>query len=82
MLFEIYLNFDMRIYKKKISQLEHNKYGKYSKFAFFPKVLIYVIFLAIKCKSNDKNIINEMKTYQIKIFSPMNQFPWQINVIW
>ena len=52
---------DKGIYIKKIKRTQNNKSGKYSKLALFPKVLIYIIFLAIKCKSNSKNIINDMK---------------------
>ena len=50
-----------RIYLKKVKQTHYNKNGKYSNLALFPKVLIYIIFLGIKCKSNNTSIINDVK---------------------
>ena len=49
---------DKHIHKKIIKHTKSNKSRKNSKIALFPKILIYILFLAIKSKSNCEKFID------------------------
>ena len=60
---------DKRVYNKIIKYRKYNKNGKNSKIALFPKVLIYVFFLAIKSQSNYEEISDIKKLSNHDFFS-------------
>ena len=62
---------DKRVYNKIIKYKKYNKSGKNSKIALFPKVLIYVFFLAIKSQSNYEEISD------IKVLSKHDFFTYE-----
>jgi len=87
---KIYLNdVDKHICKKIRKRTRYNKNGKNSKIALFPKVFICMLFLAIKSKSNYKNITDirnlsnhEFFTYEsISATNKMNMIASQQNAL-